>query len=297
MIKRIVNISKASFISLKSKQLVVKQEGDCVSQIIIEDLGVLILENNQTTITQGAIIACQKNNVAIILCDERHLPYSLIQPLTEANNLHSKTLKIQMSASNSTKNRIWKSIVRQKIIEQNTTLNIFGSHSNHLQRLASEVKSGDNENKEAQAAKLYWKILMGDDFRRDFNLNGVNSILNYGYAVIRAVLARAIVGTGLHSAIGVHHSNQYNGFCLADDIMEPFRPWVDAVVYELVNINGHKEINIDVKRSLLNLIHQKVEYRGKVMPFLISTHRLAACLKANLAREEKVFEYPKRLIE
>jgi len=279
MIKRTVDVSKPSYLSLKNQQLLIDQEGKTVGRVPVEDLGILILEHPAITITQGVILACQKNNVALVFCDERHLPYSTLLPLSEGNQLHSKVLRQQIKISQPSKKRIWKKIVQEKIWEQGLTLKNLGKPHQELLSLSLKVKSGDSDNLEAQAARKYWPLLMGKGFIRDFEAEGANALLNYGYSIVRAMIARALVGTGLHPALGLFHHNQYNGLALADDIMEPFRPWVDRIVYDILKNNALAKVDKVTKQLLLELLGKQVLWEKKKLPFLVVSHLLAAKLK------------------
>ncbi len=291
MIKRIIDISNATYLHLKHQQLLLDQKGETVGQVPIEDLGVLILQHPAIVLTQQVIIACQKNNVVIVFCDEKHLPYSVLLPIAEGHTLHHKILKQQIAISEPIRKRLWQQIVQQKILAQAKTLDLLGKQSKHLVRLASRVKTGDSTNCEAQAAQAYWILLFGSDFRRDVELEGINSLLNYGYSLIRAMIARSICGAGLHPTIGLFHRNQYNGLCLADDLMEPFRPWIDSLVYQLAQ-QGQIEINQQTKPLLLNLLNETVIYAKKKMPFMIATHHLMADLKRCYLKELNRLVYP-----
>jgi len=279
MIKRTVDVSKPSYLSLKNQQLLIDQEGKTVGHIPVEDLGILILEHPAITITQGVILACQKNNVALVFCDERHLPYSTLLPLSEGNQLHSKVLRYRIKISQPTKNRLWKTIVHEKIRQQALILKYLGKPYQELLSLSIKVKSGDSGNIEAQAARKYWPLLMGKGFIRDFEAEGANALLNYGYSIVRAMIARALVGTGLHPALGLFHHNQYNGLALADDIMEPFRPWVDRIVYEILKNNVLAKVDKVTKQLLLELLGKQILWEKKKLPFLVVSHLLAAKLK------------------
>jgi CRISP-associated protein Cas1 len=279
MIKRIVDVSKPSYLSLKNRQLLIDQDGKTVGKIPVEDLGVLILEHPAITITQGVILECQKNNVALIFCDERHLPYSTLLPLCEGNQLHSKVLRQQIKISQPSKKRLWKNIVKEKIRQQSLTLKNLGKPHQELLSLSLKVKSGDSTNLEAQAARKYWPLLMGRGFIRDVEAEGANALLNYGYSIVRAMIARALVGTGLHPALGLFHHNQYNGLALADDLMEPFRPWVDRIVYEVLKNNMLAKVDKVNKQTLLELMGRQVLWENKKLPFLVVSHLLAAKLK------------------
>ena len=219
MIKRIIDISEKSYLHIKNNQFLITRGEETIGSIPVEDLGIVILQHPAIVISQAAIISCQKNNTALVFCNERHLPYSIILPISDANSLHTKIIQEQVNVSVPTRKRLWKLAVQQKIACQIETLQKLGKLTAPLQKLKENVRSGDPKNVEAQAARKYWTLLMGKSFRRDINLDGINSLLNYGYSIIRAMLARAIVGAGLHPALGIHHRNQYNGLCLADDLL------------------------------------------------------------------------------
>ena len=294
MLKRIIDISEPAYIRLKQKQLCIEKEKIVVGMIPIEDLGVLILQNPAIVITQAVIIACQKNNTAVIFCDEKYLPYSVILPLADAHSLHNKILKTQISLKSTRKKFLWHLIVKEKINQQAITLTTLDKNARKLLSLANRVKSGDKENHEAQAAQYYWRTLMGNNFRRDVNTDGFNAVLNYGYSIIRAMTARAIVASGLHPTLGLYHDNQYNGLCLADDLMEPFRPWVDYLTYRLWQQDREIKINQKVKEIFLGLLSMKVIFKHKTMPLMIAVSYFIAQLKtAYVDHSLKHLNYPK----
>ena len=292
MIKRIIDVSEAAYVCLKHQQLVIEKQSEVVGQVPIEDLGVLILQHPAIVLTQQLIVACQKNKVVIVFCDEKHLPYSLILPIGEGHTLHNKILKQQMAISEPTRKRLWQKIVQHKIKEQEQTLVMLNKESTRLSFLSTQVKTGDSGNCEAIAAQAYWKLLFGKAFKRDADLDGVNSLLNYGYAIIRAAVARSVCGAGLHPTIGLFHTNQYNALCLADDLMEPFRPWVDYVVYQMASTNSEVTINQQSKQALLGLMSEAVLYKKKTMPFMVALHYLMADLKRCYSNGIKTLPYP-----
>jgi CRISPR-associated protein Cas1 len=293
MIKRTIDISEPAYLHLKHQQLLIDKKGENVAQISIEDLGVVILQNPAIVLTQAVIIACQKNNVVLVFCDDRHLPYSVLLPISEGNSLHNKVLQQQMSLKLPTKKRLWQQVVKRKITEQANTLRNLDKTYKPLERLAENVKAGDPENLEAQAAQKYWKLLFGNEFKRDVELDGINSLLNYGYSIMRAMVARAIVGSGLHPTIGLHHRNQYNGLCLADDLMEPFRPWVDFKVYQMAQSNPQIQVNKESKIPLLNLLSESVLWDKQNMPLMVACHYMLANLKCAYEDSAIMLDYPK----
>lgn len=188
-------------------------------------------------------------------------------------------------------------IVKQKIANQAETLKNLYKTYQPLERLANQVKAGDPDNLEAQAAQKYWRLLFGEQFRRDAEQEGINSLLNYGYAIMRAMVARALVGGGLHPALGLYHSSQYNGLCLADDLMEPFRPWVDDIVYQQAGQNQELKVDKDSKIPLLNLIAAPVIWEGQTLPLMVACHYLIANLKRSYEDSTVTLNYPLRLNE
>lgn len=215
----------------------------------------------------------------MVFCDERHLPYSTLHPISEGHRLHNKVLQKQIAATQPTHKRLWKEIVQEKIRQQALTLIHFKHNGLPLQRLVKRVRPGDPDNCEAEAAQYYWRTLMGEGFVRDRDANDNNLLLNYGYSILRAMIARALVGTGLHPALGLFHHNQYNGLALADDLMEPLRPWVDTIVLQLNQHNREVTLDQSSKQALLALLEQPVLWESREAPLLVVSHLLAARLK------------------
>ena len=293
MIKRIIDISEQAYVHMQHKQLLIERDKKVVGSIPIEDLGVVILQHPAIVISQAVIIACQKNNVVLLFCDAQHLPYSIILPISDANSLHTRILQEQTKVPIPTRKRLWKQVVQHKISEQALTLRLLGKNSKPLDYLVKKVKTGDKENHEAQAAKKYWRLLMGNDFRRDPSSGEVNALLNYGYTIIRGLIARAIVSSGLHPALGLHHHNQYNGLCLADDLMEPFRPWIDYIVYNIIHSGNEITINKATKRELLEILSASVIWEEKTQPLMVASHYLMASLKRAYQNNKLKLCYPK----
>lgn len=296
MIKRIVDISEPAYVHMQQHQLIIDKQGETVAQIPVEDLGVLILQHPAIVASQALLVACQQNNVAVVVCDASHLPYALLLPLTDGNTLHNKTLREQIALSENRRKRLWQLVIKQKITEQAHVLQQLGKNATNLYRLADQVKPGDPDNLEAQAAQKYWRLLFGEDFRRNTETTGCNNVLNYGYAIVRALVARAIVGSGLHPALGIQHSNQYNGLCLADDLMEPLRPWVDLIVYDLVQKwGGDLSIDRQTKVPLLNLLSESVLWQQQKMPLMVACHYWLADFKRSFTERRLCFQFPQRL--
>ncbi len=285
MIKRTVEIGSPSRLKQEKEQLVIESDGERSGSVPLEDLAVLILDNRQVTITQALLASCGSRNIAVIISDEKHLPVSLLLPLC-GNVLHSKTVSAQAVVTEGVKNRIWKHIIRAKLLAQAAVLQQAGQDSRHLRTLAGKVRNGDPENLEGIAAKHYWTALFGASFRRNRDAPGLNALLNYGYAIIRAACARSLVATGLHPALGVHHRNQYDAFCLADDMMEPLRPLVDRTVFHMGREHGDKlEINRHTRQPLLELLAVSLPTGQKALPLMTGLHQYAAGLRKMLFRE------------
>lgn len=289
MIKRIIEISSPARLSLKNQQMVVEREGFETTIVPIEDLGVLILDHAQISHTQGLLAVCFENNVSVLICDKKHMPSAVFMPL-DGNSLHSKTITQQIKITEPTRKRLWQAIVQAKIKEQAKALD-YATNSHPLHSYAARVRSGDPENLEAQASRIYWQKLFGENFRRDYNVSGINGLLNYGYALMRASVARAIVGTGLHPSLGLHHHNQYNSFCLADDLVEPLRPAVDIKVYELYR-GDETELTIETKRELLHLLSRECVMDGQKLPLMTALHYYAASVRKVICGELKQAEIP-----
>ena len=280
---------------MKNYQMVVEQQKKEVERVPVEDMGVLILSHPSITISSNLITQCQQNNCIIVFCDRKHLPVSVLLPLS-GNSLHSKILNIQTSVKKPIKKRIWQKIVIAKIESQIKTLLSCGKNSPALEQMKSRVRSGDTDNIESQASRVYWPLLFGNDFRRNQKMEGTNSLLNYGYALLRASVARAICGTGLHPALGIHHHNQYNPMCLADDLMEPFRPIVDRKVHKLWERKLF-DINKKTKFFLLSLLTEPLILKDRRLPLMVALQHTATSLKKALTEGPESLEIPSIAIE
>lgn len=291
MIKRVVEISNPARLSLKNRQMLVEQGNLKIVAVPIEDIGVLILDNPQIVYTQGLLVFCSENNVAVVICDKRHLPSAMLLPF-EGNNLHAKTIAQQIRVAEPVRKRLWKEIIKAKIKGQSKVL-YYITGNNPFSSYLSKVRSGDPDNIEAQVSRLYWRELFGRDFKRDYDMQGINSFLNYGYAIMRAAVARAIVSTGLHPSLGLHHHNQYNSFCMADDLIEPLRPVVDLKVYKFFVNSDHKtELTTDYKRVILELLSSNFIISGTKFPLMVALHRYAASVRKIICKEDVKLEIP-----
>lgn len=294
MIKRIIDIGSPARLTMKNRRMVIDRDGFEPAAVPIEDLGVLILDHPAITPTLSLLAACAENNVAVLICDGKHMPGSVLLPLA-GNSLHSRTIARQVEITESARKRMWRSIVQAKIRGQAMALRHATGNDQPLRAYAARVRSGDPDNIEAQAARVYWQRLFGPAFRRDTDAPGVNALLNYGYAVMRAAVARAVVGAGLHPSLGLHHRNQYNSFCLADDLIEPLRPAIDLRVRSLCKLlqQDEPEMTTENKRALLEILNYHFTINGQCLPLMAALHRYAASVRGAISGEEKRVEIPK----
>ncbi len=307
MIKRTLCFSNPAYLSLKNAQLVIKLpevekadvsdtfKREATTTIPIEDIGVVVLDNKQITLTQAVLEALLANNCAVITCDSSHLPVGLLLPLC-GNTTQNERFRCQLDASLPLKKQLWQQTVQCKIRNQAAVLQqTHGSAAHNMLAWAADVKSGDSDNLEARAAVFYWRNLFADipNFVREREGTSPNNLLNYGYAILRAVVARSLVGSGLLPTLGIHHHNRYNAYCLADDIMEPYRPYVDALVVRL-RARGAvgDELSIDLKRELLQIPTLDVTIGSKSSPLMVAVGQTTASLYRCFAGEQRKIAYP-----
>jgi len=303
VIKRTVEISQhPSHLSVRLDQLHIRRHTDDQSAplagtIPCEDIGLLVLDEQQTTMTQHALEALASSGAAVLICGANHLPSAMILPMADHTEVLNR-LNVQISATKPTCKRIWQQIVRAKVLGQAMNISRDAFVHRKLMQLRDDVKSGDTTNIEAQAAKIYWHTLRDiDPAWAEFRRTGrgaddpFNGMLNYGYAVMRAAVARAIVAAGLLPAIGVHHANRSNAFCLADDMVEPLRPMVDARAVRLVR-EGYDQINRPVKQAMLELLTVECECGEQSGPLMVQLHRYAASLVKCLDGQSKRLDIP-----
>ena len=290
MIKRTLYFGNPAYLSLKMKQMVVRipqkddgdlpSEEDMVRTVPIEDLGVIILDNKQITITQGLIDALLENNCALITCDSRRMPVGLMLPLA-GNTIQNERFRSQLDSSLPLRKQLWQQTIEAKIRNQGAVLRyVTGQEHKNMLKWSDSVRSGDADNMEARAAVYYWKTIFPNDpcFIRDREDEGANALLNYGYAILRAVVARALVGAGLLPTLGIHHHNRYNAYCLADDIMEPYRPYVDKLVVEMLEDGAEDKLNATNKVKLLNIPVIEVKINEKRSPLMIAVSQTVSSL-------------------
>jgi CRISP-associated protein Cas1 len=246
----------------------------------IEDLGVVIVDDARATYTQAVFLELLAAGATVMVTGRDHLPAGMMLPLS-AHHVQTERHRAQVEANLPTKKRIWQALIAAKIAQQGAVLDNFTGHHGGLLPLAKRVRSGDPDNLEAQAAQRYWPGLFGKDFRRDRRPDGINAALNYGYAAMRAAIARAVVASGLIPSLGVFHSNRSNPFCLADDLLGPYRPYVDWRVRLLVNETGGSPLSLNdrpIRAALLSLSNETVLVGGRRNPMLLAIQTSATSL-------------------
>lgn len=296
MIKRTLFFGNPAYLSTKNNQLVVNfpEEDKKEATIPIEDLGYVVLEDPQITITNGLIRKLVQNKTAIITCDSQHLPCALLQPLV-GHTEQTERMRHQLNVSLPLKKNLWQQTVEVKIDNQANHLLKREKNALKLKRWAKEVKSGDTGNHEAIAAAYYFQSLFNEVEGFSRNQKGVapNNLLNYGYAILRAITARALVSSGMLPSVGIFHRNKYNAFCLADDIMEPYRPYVDAMVYEIVATEyDYAELNQGIKAQLLTIPAMDTYIDGKWSPLMVAMSRTTNSLYECFEGSSRKILYP-----
>lgn len=312
MIKRTLCFTNPAYLSLKDGQLVIKlpeversnlperMKKDSTRTIPVEDIGVVVLDNRQITLTHGLLEALLENNSAVVTCDARSMPVGLMLPLC-GNTLQSERFNRQIEASLPLKKQLWQQTIKAKIDNQAAALRLTSeADTGCMGRWSADVRSGDPDNLEARAAAYYWKnifsnIVDADTFTRGRDGVPPNNLLNYGYAILRAVIARALVSAGLLPTLGIHHHNRYNAYCLADDIMEPYRPYVDLLVCNIIkerNAEEYAELTKDIKMSLLSVPTIDVTVNGRRSPLMIAATQTAASLCKCFSGELRRIAYP-----
>ena len=309
MIKRTLYFGNPAYLSLRNQQLVIKMpeveksttvceviKTESVRTIPVEDIGVVVLDNKQITLTQGLMEALLVNNTAVVSCDARSMPAGLLLPLS-GNTIQQERFTDQINCSLPLRKQLWQQTIKAKIENQAAVLRKHTSAESKCMNVwASDVKSGDSDNLEGRAAAYYWKNLFVpyiDKFVRGREAAPPNNLLNYGYAILRALIARALVSSGLLPTLGIHHHNRYNAYCLADDIMEPYRPYVDELVLSIVKSGqDHEELTKDLKAQLLSIPTIDVQISGKRSPLMIAASTTTASLAKCFGGEIRKIVYP-----
>ncbi len=295
MLRKTVEFSTpGTRLSVSLRQLVVERPNLPKATLPIEDLGVLIVDDTRATYTQSVFLELLQAGATVLVTGRDHLPAGMMLPL-DAHHVQTERHRAQVAASEPVRKQAWQAIVRAKIDQQAAVLSHFtGSHGG-LAPMARRVRSGDPDNLEAQAAQRYWPRLFWKDFRRDRSAEGVNALLNYGYAVVRAAVARAIVAAGLIPSLGVHHRHRNNPFCLADDLLEPYRPYVDWRVRHLAGNSGDTVPGLSLRETraaLLSLLNETVCVGRRREPLLLALHTSAASLCRALTGGERTLSLP-----
>lgn len=308
MIKKTLYFGNPAYLSMKNKQLVLRlpevEKNDSLPEsfkqeatrsIPIEDIGVVVLDHKQITITQGLMEALLANNCAIISCGSNRMPIGLHLPL-DGNTIQSERFRAQIDASLPLKKQLWQQTIQAKITNQAYVLGTNrGVIVKNMEAWVNQVKSGDSDNLEARAAAYYWDNMfpMIENFRRDRDGLPPNNLLNYGYAILRAVIARSLVSSGLLPTLGIHHHNRYNAYCLADDIMEPYRPYVDQLVIDIMNSGCIIDsLSKEIKSQLLSIPVLDVVINGKKSPLMIAASQTTASLAKCFLGELRKITYP-----
>lgn len=306
MIKRTLYFGNPTYLSQKNGQLVVtfpNDEGHAAASgnnsIPIEDVGLVVLDHKQITITHGLLNSLIQNKAIVVSCDESHHPVGMMHSL-DAHSEQTKRMAGQVESSEPLRKNLWQQTVAQKLINQAHILKMRGLEHEPIARWSKLVRSGDPENLEGRAAAHYWGCIFPaiPDFTRDRNGMSPNAWLNYGYAILRATMARSIVGAGLIPSLGIHHRNKYNAYCLADDLMEPYRPVVDGAVCQLLDRLGPgEEISKEVKQGLLSIPSTDVKIQGERSPLMVAMQKTAVSLVNCYLGERRNLELPQLTVD
>lgn len=295
MIARTLCFSGIGKLSLKDAQLVWSPESGEKRTIPIEDVGFVILESDKISITSAALQFLSANNAAVVICDKTHTPSAQLLPFV-ANTTAAETIDAQLAATDAVRGRLWRMVVQQKIRNQATLMERLGANgAKRLRSLAEEVKNGDPANCEAQAARIYFQAIGPEGFVRDREGGWPNAPLNYGYAILRAAVARALVGSGLVCFRGIHHHNRYNAFALADDMMEPYRPFVDQYVLGKIPPFDFPmdELTKEMRSRLLQMLFCDVDMDGVHRPLMVALSLSSASLARYFKKESDKLALPK----
>lgn len=299
MIKRTLCFSHPAYLSLRNGQLVIKiekhdEEPERQATVPIEDIGIVVLDHRQITLTHGVMAALLENNASVVTCNEAHIPVGMMLPL-EGHTVQQERFQSQLSASLPLRKQLWQQTVQQKILNQAALLHeLLDTEIGNMKAWAADVRSGDSTNLEGRAAAYYWSKMFPTlpSFTRSREGAYPNNFLNYGYAILRAVVARSLVGSGLLPILGIHHHNRYNAYCLADDIMEPYRPYVDQLVVQTMAQCCDVEVTTKIKSRLLTVPTLEVRIGGQRSPLMIAASQTTASLARCFAGDCRRIAYP-----
>jgi len=261
-----------------------------LGQVPLDDIAAVIANAHGLSYTNNLLVALAERGAPFVLCGANHNAVGMLLPI-EGNFEQAKRIEAQIAASLPTHKRLWATVVRSKLEQQAAALEAAGAPTAPLTALAAKVRSGDPDNLEAQGARRYWSLLFGSDFRRDQDGGGLNGLLNYGYTVLRATTARAVIAAGLHPSIGLHHSNDNNAMRLVDDLMEPFRPMIDLKVWQLRR-NGEEHVSPATKRALVRTIYDDMQTAAGATPVMVCAQKLAVSLAQVYLGERDKLELP-----
>ncbi|PXX26311.1 type II CRISPR-associated endonuclease Cas1 [Arenibacter sp. ARW7G5Y1] len=290
MIKRSILIEKKAKIICRNLQLFIETE-ERTATIPMEDIGFLVIDHPETFISIPALNHLIEKNTSIIICNKVHMPSGMFLNL-DGHHIQQQLFKYQLEASVPLKKKLWQQTVKEKINNQGILLERMTQKKNQFDYLSSKVLSGDTSNMEGVAASAYWSSFFEQPFKRERFGNYPNNFLNYGYAILRAATARALSGSGLLNTLGIHHKNKYNAFALADDIMEPYRPLVDELVYTLIESYDIQELNTSIKSEMLNLLTRTVYFKSEKSPLMVGLQKTASSLQQCYTGERKKIKFP-----
>jgi CRISP-associated protein Cas1 len=291
-----VHLTNPARLSLADAQLVVEQ--DTAVHVALEDIGWIIVDDPRITLTSALLSACMNAGIAIVITDARHTPSGLALPF-HTHHRQAAVATLQLACTAPLKKRLWQSIVRAKIANQSNILVGLGREgAETVGSMVQRVGSGDPDNTEARAARVYWSSLF-NDFTRSNEADRRNKMLNYGYAVVRSGVARALVAAGFLPCVGLHHASETNGFNLADDLVEPFRPFVDIAVFRICGAdkNSSQDLTIEDRRAMAGILLAEAGIGEEVMTLLAATEQVAASLaRAIEASDLKLLLTPRTLV-
>ncbi|MEA1784700.1 type II CRISPR-associated endonuclease Cas1 [Arenibacter sp. GZD96] len=289
MLKRSILVEKKAAITCKNQQLVIETQ-ERSATIPIEDIGFIVIDHPETYMSVPALNFLIENNTSIILCNKLHMPSGMFLNLN-SHHIQQQLFQYQVEASAPLKKKLWQQTIKEKIKNQGALLERITNKKNQFSYLSEKVRSGDTSNMEGVAASAYWKDFFDLPFKRERFGNYPNNFLNYGYAILRAATARALSGSGLLNTLGIHHKSKYNAFALADDIMEPYRPLVDELVYALMETHDAQELNTTIKSELLNLLTRTVYFKDEKSPLMVGLQKTASSLQQCFTGERKKIKY------
>ena len=292
MIGRIIEIaSEGCYLSVFRGFLQVNQKSNLVGQVPLDDISAVIANAHGLSYSNNVLTELCERGIPLVICGSNHMPIAIVWPI-ENHHRQAARIDAQLAAKLPHKKRLWQHVVRAKISMQACSLDFYNIPSNALLRMIDKVKTGDSSNTEGQAARLYWTSLMGKNFRRDRNATGANALLNYGYTILRATVARYLIAAGLHPGIPIFHKNEGNAMRLVDDVMEPFRPIVDLFVKRMVD-NCDLEITPQTKRLLATIPSRSLRTNIGISPITLVIQRTCVSLAQAFETPCRTLDFPK----